>query len=178
VLVLPDDIHVALRGVAARAAHAAAVSRLACASKAARAQANAALPAPARAARHAKLLALCKMLAAAHKVLVHDDPAVGAALINLCADAYTVPPPATAAAPAADEAAQWRALAQMADAQLLAEPDTHERALLSALATLQAPFGGAAADDESLLRDWRAARFAAWLTGVPESEYESDDQDP
>ncbi len=177
---LPAGIRIALRDVAARAGHAAAVSLLACASKAARAKADdAVLCASVRAARGAKLSALCGIISTAHVAAVIDQRPVRMALINLCAAADA--PPAEAAAlddAYTDAAAQWRALAQMADAQVHAEPDMFQRAAMAARAVMQAPLGGPAADDESLLRQWRAARFTAWLKRLSNPGYESEDEGP
>jgi hypothetical protein len=183
---LPGSLRAALCDVAARVAHAAAVSQLACASKAARALAGAALPSPARAARAAKLAALCELLTAAHDAGVLDEPKVQDALVDLCARATATtpdaPPPAVvaAAAPDADEAAQWRAFAQAVAAELQVEPSDNERILVEAqmlayqLVQQLLGFGGAPTVGEiDAVQQIRAARFVELLTEATEIEQEA-----
>jgi hypothetical protein len=176
---LPAGVQAALCEVATRAAHAATVSLLACASKAARVQvADAATCAPpaVRAAQGAKLAALCDVLAAAHAAALLDHPAVRDALVDLCAtDAQPPLRAVQAAALDADEAAQWRALAQAAEAQL-------GRAETTGLIDVwpsddDAGASDLSADDDETLpwerrrerrREWSAVRFARWLSGLPD----------
>jgi len=150
-----DELREALSDVAVRYAQAAAVARLACASRASNELAKAStLPAPARAARRVKLLVLSAICAAPRAVELFDQNNVREALVAACAR------PADAAA--ADEAKYWREAAAAADHAMAPSEETNQALLFA----LQAPPAEWGADRTRQRLEWRAQRLAAVLSGA------------
>jgi hypothetical protein len=125
---LPRELRAALRDAAAHAAQAAAVARLACASRAASELAKVSMPEPARIARRENHAALRGVVHATHDAQILDRADVQAALVAVCA-------PQGSAAPA-DEAAPWRERAAAALAVLAVEVRFRQESRRTLRATL------------------------------------------
>jgi hypothetical protein len=132
---LPAGVLGALYNVASRAAHAAAVARLARVWRTGCALAAASLPAPARAARRNKLATLRDVAATTLDVEILADGGVQATLVALCApDAPAVPPLLHEHVPEdLDEAAEWGALGRHVCDALRAPPDQAQVLLIGML---------------------------------------------
>ena len=105
----PDPVREGLHDVRRHVAQAAAVARLACASRAGNELAKgSALPAAVRSVRHAKLAALCDAVAFMSKAEMLDQPDLQAVLVALCTHAHQSSPSSYVSAGWRDKAAGWR----------------------------------------------------------------------